>query len=297
MGGAGDTRQCQERSRGRGRYSTPPIVHGYLIISGFVLCECECVKALRCLSVAWTSDRWKSLLVSACLTTRASLERGIRRRPPSKRRKPSTKQSTRKQEPESSTESTPNTAHQLGAPHVAMASRVLRSLLPRTLAIPGQHVRLTSSKVGTRVEHARTCLRTADAVCFDVDSTVVTTEGIDDLAAYLGCGDKVASLTAQAMGGSMPFHEALALRLGAMQPSKQQLTDMLAKEPLQLTPGVADLISTLHARTKDVYFVSGGTRYSPSPAHALTLRVYRSFVLRACRECSPRLASPQASVR
>ena len=201
------------------------------------------------------------------------------------------------QEPESSTESTPNTAHQLGAPHVAMASRVLRSLLPRTLAIPGQQVRLTSSKVGTRVEHARTCLRTADAVCFDVDSTVVTTEGIDDLAAYLGCGDKVASLTAQAMGGSMPFHEALALRLGAMQPSKQQLTDMLAKEPLQLTPGVADLISTLHARTKDVYFVSGGTRYSPSPAHALTLRVYCSFVLRACRECSPRLASPQASVR
>ena len=43
-----------------------------------------------------------------------------------------------------------------------------------------------------------------------MDSTVITTEGIDDLAAYLGCGDKVAELTAQAMQGSMPFHEALA---------------------------------------------------------------------------------------
>ena len=70
-----------------------------------------------------------------------------------------------------------------------------------------------STSVGLRVAHAQTALRTAQAVCFDVDSTVVTSEGIDDLAAYLGCGDKVAALTAQAMGGSMPFHEALALRL------------------------------------------------------------------------------------
>merc|ERR1719478_1380489 len=94
---------------------------------------------------------------------------------------------------------------------------------------------------GVRVQHAADCLRKADAVCFDVDSTVITSEGIDDLAAFLGCGEKVAELTAQAMGGSMPFHEALALRLSAMKPSQQQ-ADMLQKEPLQLTPGVADML-------------------------------------------------------
>ena len=124
------------------------------------------------------------------------------------------------------------------------------------------------STVGTRVEHAKSCLKGADAVCFDVDSTVVTTEGIDDLAAFLGCGEKVAELTAQAMGGSMPFHEALALRLSAMQPSQQQLTEMMAKEPLQLTPGVADLISALHANKQDVYFVSGGFRQMIEPIAA-----------------------------
>merc|ERR1719478_882182 len=96
---------------------------------------------------------------------------------------------------------------------------------------------------GVRVQHAADALRAADAVCFDVDSTVITSEGIDDLAAFLGCGEKVAELTAQAMGGSMPFHEALALRLSAMKPSSQQVADMLEKEPLQLTPGVADLIA------------------------------------------------------
>ena len=39
-----------------------------------------------------------------------------------------------------------------------------------------------------------------------------------------------------------------ALRLSAMKPSLQQMTSMLAEEPLQLTPGVADLIATMHSR-------------------------------------------------
>ena len=40
-----------------------------------------------------------------------------------------------------------------------------------------------------------TCIniwRAADAVCFDVDSTVITTEGLDDLADYCGSGEEVA---------------------------------------------------------------------------------------------------------
>lgn len=40
----------------------------------------------------------------------------------------------------------------------------------------------------------RSILRSADCVCFDVDSTVVTDEGIDELAAFVGLGDQVAEL-------------------------------------------------------------------------------------------------------
>jgi phosphoserine phosphatase len=133
----------------------------------------------------------------------------------------------------------------------------MQVLFPRSSAFRCGALAMSTS-VGLRVAHAQTALRTAQAVCFDVDSTVVTSEGIDDLAAYLGCGDKVAALTAQAMGGSMPFHEALALRLSAMKPSQQQVTSMLAEEPLKLTDGVADLIAVLHSRGQHVYFVSGG---------------------------------------
>ena len=37
------------------------------------------------------------------------------------------------------------------------------------------------SSIGTRVTHAANALKKADAVCFDVDSTVITSEGIDDV--------------------------------------------------------------------------------------------------------------------
>ncbi|KAA0150120.1 hypothetical protein FNF28_07291 [Cafeteria roenbergensis] len=59
------------------------------------------------------------------------------------------------------------------------------------------------SKSDMTREEAKLAFQEADAVCFDVDSTVVTTEGVDEFAAFLGVGDKVAELTASAMNGDM----------------------------------------------------------------------------------------------
>jgi len=124
--------------------------------------------------------------------------------------------------------------------------------------------------VGTRVEHARRALQASDAVCFDVDSTVICKEGIDELAAFLGVGEQVAALTASAMGGSVPFHEALAARLAVMRPSRSQLEAMLAAHPPSemLTPGIAELIQALTARKKRVFLVSGGFRQMIEPVAA-----------------------------
>ena len=55
-------------------------------------------------------------------------------------------------------------------------------------------------------------LKKADAVCFDVDSTVINTEGIDELADYFGAGEAVAKLTKEAMEGGMKFEDALDAR-------------------------------------------------------------------------------------
>lgn len=103
-------------------------------------------------------------------------------------------------------------------------------------------------------------MRKAQAVCFDVDSTFCEDESIDEIAAFLGVGDQVAALTAQAMGGTVEFKEALRTRLGAMQPSRQAIADFLAKHPHRITKGIPQLVQLLLSRGQQVFLVSGGFR-------------------------------------
>ena len=95
-------------------------------------------------------------------------------------------------------------------------------------------------------------------MCFDVDSTVCTDEGIDELAAFCGAGEAVAALTARAMGGAMPFQDALAARLALIRPSRARVDAFLAAHPPRLSPGIEALVSALHAHRKRVFLVSGG---------------------------------------
>ncbi|CAM6084635.1 unnamed protein product [Calypogeia fissa] len=111
--------------------------------------------------------------------------------------------------------------------------------------------------------------KNADAVCFDVDSTVCEDEGIDELAAFCGAGEAVAAWTARAMGGAVPFEVALASRLDLFKPSKSTLASFLANRPPRLSPGIVDLVSKLQNRGTVVYLVSGGFRQMIEPAAAL----------------------------
>lgn len=111
-------------------------------------------------------------------------------------------------------------------------------------------------------------LRTAQAVCFDVDSTFCEDESIDELAAFLGVGDQVAALTAQAMGGSVEFKEALRTRLGVMRPSRQAVEDFLVSHPHRITKGIPQLVALLRSRGQQVFLVSGGFRQVIHPLAA-----------------------------
>ncbi|XP_013145314.1 PREDICTED: phosphoserine phosphatase isoform X3 [Papilio polytes] len=102
--------------------------------------------------------------------------------------------------------------------------------------------------------------RTADCVCFDVDSTVIRDEGIDELARFCGKGDEVKRLTAEAMGGSMTFQEALKKRLDIIRPTASQIRQFIATFPINLTPGITQLVKALQDRGVTVYLVSGGFR-------------------------------------
>lgn len=109
----------------------------------------------------------------------------------------------------------------------------------------------------------------ADAVCFDVDSTVCVDEGIDELAAALGKGEEVAAWTVKAMTGGVPFEEALAARLTIIDPTAAKLERFLAANPPRLSPGMAELARRLQGRGTAVYLVSGGFRQMIAPVAEL----------------------------
>ncbi|XP_076930624.1 phosphoserine phosphatase, chloroplastic-like [Bidens hawaiensis] len=109
----------------------------------------------------------------------------------------------------------------------------------------------------------------ADAVCFDVDSTVCVDEGIDELAEFCGAGKAVAEWTARAMGGSVPFEEALAARLDLFKPSLSTIQDFLEKRPPRLSPGINELVQKLKESGKTVYLISGGFRQMINPVASI----------------------------
>lgn len=119
---------------------------------------------------------------------------------------------------------------------------------------------LVSISVMSPQQSVKELFRTADCVCFDVDSTVIQDEGIDELAKFCGKGEEVKKLTAEAMGGSMTFQEALKKRLDIIRPTVSQIREFINTFPIHLTPGITQLVKSLHDRGVVVYLVSGGFR-------------------------------------
>lgn len=94
----------------------------------------------------------------------------------------------------------------------------------------------------------------------DMDSTIVTTETLDELAAEAGIKDKIAKITERAMRGELDFHAALRERVGLI---KGLSTDALARtlDDTVISEGAETTIQTL--RKHDVFcaLVSGGFTY------------------------------------
>ncbi|XP_048837152.1 phosphoserine phosphatase isoform X1 [Brienomyrus brachyistius] len=112
----------------------------------------------------------------------------------------------------------------------------------------------------TTLAQTKEIFRSADAVCFDVDSTVIREEGIDQLAKFCGVGDAVTEMTRKAMGGSMSFKTALTERLCIIRCSREQVNKLITDHPPQLTPGIKELVARLQHGGVKVFLISGGFR-------------------------------------
>lgn len=91
----------------------------------------------------------------------------------------------------------------------------------------------------------------------DMDSTIVTSETLDDLAAHAGIKDRIAVITARAMNGELDFHAALRERVGLLKGLPLSALNETLEETV-LCDGAAALVQSLKKRSIKCVLVSGG---------------------------------------
>ena len=94
----------------------------------------------------------------------------------------------------------------------------------------------------------------------DMDSTIVEGETLDDFAALVGIGEKIAAITARAMNGEMNFEDALHERISMLAGVHVSIMQTTADE-LRLNPGAETLVRTMSANGAYTALVSGGFRF------------------------------------
>ncbi len=97
-------------------------------------------------------------------------------------------------------------------------------------------------------------------VAFDMDSTLITTEVIDELAKLAGVGDKVLLVTERTMHGELDFQESLRERVGFLKGLPESTLQEVAKN-LPLAEGVEHLFRTLNQLGYKTAILSGGFTY------------------------------------
>jgi phosphoserine phosphatase len=94
----------------------------------------------------------------------------------------------------------------------------------------------------------------------DMDSTLIGQECVDELAVFVGVGDRVAAITERAMRGDVAFAPALRERVGLLAGLPATVIDAVLEARITLTPGARTLVQTMRAKGAYVAIVSGGFR-------------------------------------
>lgn len=97
-------------------------------------------------------------------------------------------------------------------------------------------------------------------ICFDMDSTLIQTECIDELAKRAGVGDEVKAITASAMRGEIDFKESFTRRVALLKGLDISVMKDIA-EHLPITEGADRLMSVLKRCGYKIAILSGGFTY------------------------------------
>lgn len=97
-------------------------------------------------------------------------------------------------------------------------------------------------------------------VCFDMDSTLIETEVIDELAIRAGVGEQVKAITESAMRGEIDFRESFTQRVALLKGLDVSVLKEIA-ENLPITEGVERLMFVLKKYGYKIAILSGGFAY------------------------------------
>ena len=97
-------------------------------------------------------------------------------------------------------------------------------------------------------------------VVFDMDSTLIQGEAIDELADVAGVGDQVAQITEAGMQGKIDFKESLTQRVALLNGLEENVLSFVAKN-LVLTEGADRVVRKLKQLGYKIGIISGGFEY------------------------------------
>lgn len=107
-------------------------------------------------------------------------------------------------------------------------------------------------------------LNVAGLLVMDMDSTAITIECIDELAAMAGVGKDVAAVTARAMRGELDFEASLRERVAKLAGADAGIIQSLC-DSLPLMPGIESMIAELKSHQWKLVVASGG--FTPFVGH------------------------------
>ena len=92
----------------------------------------------------------------------------------------------------------------------------------------------------------------------DMDSTLITIECVDEIAAGVGLKEQVAAITEQSMRGELDFDQSLRKRVGLLAGLPESVLQEVYDQVLKLSPGAEYLLSECKKHGVKFMLVSGG---------------------------------------
>ncbi len=136
----------------------------------------------------------------------------------------------------------------------------VRGSLENRLALQEGLIELSDQGVDVSLQVDNIFRRSRRLICFDMDSTLIETEVIDELADRAGVGEQVREITEAAMRGELDFTESFAQRVALLKGLDVSVMEDVARN-LPITEGVERMMKILKRVGYKTAILSGGFTY------------------------------------